>query len=407
MNNKRQRAGVRKKAEKAIRAQQIEKSQQTEQSAQVEESLQAVEHLHDEDLPQAEESQLIYEYQIAVEGWQLDELAQDEESQDEESPQDEDSQDKGAPQEEMPPETDETLQTEKSPETEQSPSVDEPKMEGFEKMPWGSVAALAVLCVASLVTGIVYWYNNYYRPSDYEEGGSTAETGTILPSGNIFGFHDVADSRFFHETDAPSIQNSESSTPELRGVIDPFPEFVELWEIYGNDDIVGILHLAGHEEMILQADSNSFYLTHDINREHSATGQAFLDYSVDLIMGLEHNMVVYIPYGVSIREALREYSSYDFFLRHPHLSFSTLFGDFEWEIFSFYVSPPTLPFLTVNHPDNYTWGEAVMHFTLASMYNTRLDVTEYDQIITIVSPTDIDSEMYYVLQARMLRQITS
>lgn len=286
----------------------------------------------------------------------------------------------------------------------------------LEKMPWGTVIVLAVLCVASLITGVVYWYNNYYLSSDHGGNPSVSEEDTALPSvGNseqnqgliqIPAATDTRDSRESGDALAQDEEPEHEVAPMIPDM-DPLPEFIELWEEYGNEDIVGILYLAEHEEFVLQADDNSFYLTHDINREQSETGSVFLDYGVDLLMGMDYNMVVYIPYDVAIREVLREYINYDFFLMHPTLTLATLYGDFDWEIFSFYIAPDTVSFMTVNYPDDYVWGEAVMHFTLASLYNTRLDVTEFDQIITIVTPTDVGSGIYYVLQARMLRQITS
>jgi len=268
------------------------------------------------------------------------------------------------------------------------------------RVPWGTVALLAVLCVASLTTGFYYWYNNYFVPSQYDSHILVEEPQELLPViGELHIAHGLADDELtedYYVYEAPEIP-----------LMDPLPEFVELWEEYGNDNIVGILYLADHEELVFQTSDNSFYLTHDIYHEYSEVGRAFLDYSVDLIMGSDNNMVIYIPYGVAIRNILIEYINYDFFLAHPTILFSTLYGDFDWEIFSFYIAPASLSFKTVNHADEYSWGEAVLHYTLASLYNTRLDVTEFDQIVTIISPTEPESDMYYVLQARMLRQITS
>jgi hypothetical protein len=89
------------------------------------------------------------------------------------------------------------------------------------------------------------------------------------------------------------------------------------------------------------------------------------------------------------------------------ISLSTLFGEMEWEIFSYYVAPSDFPFAVVDHPDDDIWGEMVEQFTLVSLYNTMLDVNMYDQVLTIVVPTTVNPELFYILQARMLRQITS
>ena len=86
--------------------------------------------------------------------------------------------------------------------------------------------------------------------------------------------------------------------------------------------------------------------------------------------------------------------------------FNTMYAEYEWEIFSFYVAPSDFPFAVVDHPFE-TWGDMVEMFTLASLYNTRLDVTEFDQILTLTTPTSSSAELYYVLQARLLRHITS
>jgi len=269
------------------------------------------------------------------------------------------------------------------------------------KIPWVTVVILAVIVVASLATGIYHWYSSYFQPSDsvppeYIEKNPDNTINAPVPTPGA------------NTADNPASDTADPEIPVMeRPAIDPLPEFLLLWEEYDNEDIVAVLTLAGTEFLVVQSSDNAFYITHDINRNYSSSGWVFLDHQVDLFMGLEHNMVVFDPVGGFMRETIQEYAEYNYYLEHPTISFSTLYGDFEWEIFAFYVAPVDFPFAVVNHPNDETWGEMVEQFTLVSLYNTMLDVTMYDQILTIAVPTNIDPELFYVLQARMLRQITS
>jgi len=269
------------------------------------------------------------------------------------------------------------------------------------KIPWATVVVLGVIVVASLVTGIYHWYSSYFQPSDTIPPAHTGEN----PDNSINTPVSTPDANAADDTP------SDITDPEAPGIqrpaIDPLPEFLVLWEEHGNEDIVAVLTLGETEFLVVQSSDNAFYITHDINRNYSSSGWVFLDYQVDLFMGLEHNMVIFDPIGGFMRETIQEYAEYDHYLEHPTILFSTLYGDFEWEIFAFYVAPVDFPFAVVNHPDDDVWGETVEQFTLVSLYNTMLDVTMYDQILTIAVPTNIDPELFYVLQARMLRQITS
>ena len=273
------------------------------------------------------------------------------------------------------------------------------------KMPWIAAAVLACIVCASFATGIFHWYNTYYNPADALEPGYVDANGGRNP-GNTANEPSNGNANEVIEqgTEEPGQPDQPSGS---RYGIEPLPEFLLLWEEYGNEDIVAVLTLAETEFLIVQSNDNAFYITHDINRNPSLHGWLFLDHEVDIYMGLENNMVLYDPVGAFLRQIIQEYADYDFFLRNPTILLSSLYGDYEWEIFSYSVLPTEFPFRTVNHPDDDEWGEAVAQFLGASLINTRLDVTMEDQVLTIAVPTTVDPELFHILQARMLRQITS
>ena len=271
------------------------------------------------------------------------------------------------------------------------------------KMPWIAAAVLACIVCASFATGIFHWYTTYYRSADVVEPGYVDTDGGRVPNDNANeqGSGNEVIAQGDDEPDQPDLPSGS------RYGIEPLPEFSLLWEEYGNVDIVAVLTLAETEFLIVQGNDNAFYITHDINRNPSPQGWLFLDHEVDIYMGLEHNMVLYDPVGEFLRQVIQEYADYDFFLRNPTILLSSLFGDYNWEIFSYSVLPTESPFRIVNHPDDDVWGEIIAQFSGASLYNTRLDVTMEDQVLTIAVPTTVDPELFHILQARMLRQITS
>jgi len=275
------------------------------------------------------------------------------------------------------------------------------------KMPWVAVAILSFIVCASLVTGVYHWYTTYYR-----QPGETAEPGLVIGGERNPDNNDVNEQGREDEVKNPEQEDADQTgqTGQQEGPrygIEPLPEFVALWEEYGNEDIVAILTMGETEMLVVQSNDNAFYITHDIHRNSSPQGWVFLDHQVDIFTGLEHNMVIYDPVGEFLRQIIQEYADYDFFLRNPVITLSTLFGEIEWEVFSYYVAPSDFPFAIVDHPDDDVWGDIIEQFTLASLYNTRLDVNLYDQVLTIVVPTTVNPELFYILQARMLREVTS
>jgi len=280
---------------------------------------------------------------------------------------------------------------------EERKSQEDTKPQEDTKMPWATVAVLSFIVCASLATGVYHWYNSYAQPSDPVLPAYVADETNIAPANE-------PDTINENQVDEPV----EPEAPEIkRPRIAPPPEFAILWEEHGNEDIVAVLTLGEAEFTVVQGDDNAFYITHGLNRDPSSLGWVFMDSQVDLLRGLDHNMVIYDPVGGIMRDAIQEYAEYDFFLKFPTISFSTIYGDMEWEIFSYYVAPSDFPFDIVNHPNDDDWGDIVDQFTLASLYNTRLNVNMDDQILTIVVPTGIDPELFFILQARMLRLITS
>ncbi|MCL2373254.1 MAG: class B sortase [Defluviitaleaceae bacterium] len=292
-----------------------------------------------------------------------------------------------------------------------------------EKMPWFTAAVLFVLCVLSLGTGIYYWYNTYFRPAGEAQVVEAALPLQGLPvvaladeepslAHEYIAAYEAEYAETYVEYEVTSeelYEESPSPSSEIfRPLLDPRPQFIQLWEYFGNNEIAGHLFIQGTEldVYVMQAMDNNFYRSHDIYGNQNEGGWPFICYTVDILMLNDFNTVIFGADGSVMQQVLRQYYEYDFFLAHPVIDFNSLYRSDEWEIFSFYVAPGNVPFAVVSQPYEY-WGEMADMFTIASLYNTRLDVTEYDQLLTLTTPASGGGGLYYVLQARLLRHITS
>jgi len=263
-------------------------------------------------------------------------------------------------------------------------------------IPKFTVFCLSVLCLLSFGTGFYYWYTTYYLPAEIPD--AIPVMAAITPE-------EIIEEPVYYEEE-PEPEPEEFIIP--RPILDPRPQFVALWQQFNNEEIVGHLYIYGTEldEYVVQAEDNYFYRHHNIQKMPHDGGTVFLDYQVDIFLDWDLNIVIHGSDGSVLQSILREYFEHEFFLNHPVITFNTMYAEYEWEIFSFYVAPKEFPFAVVEQ-DFETWGDMVEVFTLASLYNTRLDVTEYDQILTLTTPSMSDAELHYVLQARLLRHITS
>ena len=198
-------------------------------------------------------------------------------------------------------------------------------------------------------------------------------------------------------------QNPQSPTePEV--IISP--EILALREQFGNDDIVGRLSIIGTsiDYPVVQGVDNEFYLRHDIRGNPSSGGWIFLDYEVD-IAGHDQNIVIYghnMMIGTMFH-SLRHYVDYDFLREHQIISFSTLYADYEWEIFAFFRTHIDFPYTHINFPNVATWGAMLEQFMQHSMHDTGIIVTPDDRILTLSTCTNQDPDERFVLQARLIR----
>ena len=170
---------------------------------------------------------------------------------------------------------------------------------------------------------------------------------------------------------------------------------------YNNNDIIGHLTVEGTyiDHAVAQGIDNNFYLAHDIRRNPSEYGWVFIDAWTELDIE-NNNIVLYgsnIPYGIMFN-CLSKFKDFNFFAQSPVIRFTTYYGEYHFEVFSFYEDASEFNYSSANFQQ---WAIWINHFAAMSIHPTTVNVDANDRIITLVTNSS-NSNSRYVLHARLI-----
>jgi len=185
------------------------------------------------------------------------------------------------------------------------------------------------------------------------------------------------------------------------------PEFAALLE--ENEDVVGWITIDDTkiDYPILQSADNIEYLTEDFNNEESIGGSIFMDYRNN-IESLSHNTIVYghrMKDGTMFQH-LTKYLDEDFFEDHQTFDVETLNGSYEAEIFAVYNTTTDFYYIQTDFADDAEFDSLVSEAKDKSMYQTDVDVSTDDRIITL-STCDYEldeNDGRLVVQAKLIEK---
>lgn len=186
-----------------------------------------------------------------------------------------------------------------------------------------------------------------------------------------------------------------------------------------NPNTVGYLTMSGVDvyEPILQAEDNSYYLTHAFDGTENKAGAVFLDYRAEISADRQSDMLVL--YGHNQRDGtmfgnLKHYKrDVDFYKRNPFITFETEYGSQKYVIFGFFVTN-TL----AKHDSN---GEVFHYHDFPELYSEEvyswymgqvakrneiispIDVTYGDKFLVLSTCSNEYSGSRFVVMARKLR----
>lgn len=184
------------------------------------------------------------------------------------------------------------------------------------------------------------------------------------------------------------------------------PEFEVLRKTYDNDDIIGYLKIENTsvDYPVLQYTDNDYYLNRGIDKNLNMAGSLYLDYENNVAKEDKNSII----YGHNMRQdimfhSLRYFTNEDYYKERKNITFNTIYDNYKWEVFAFYsVDVRDFYYLDVNFKSDEDFLALVNKMKSLSLYDTGIEVTAEDRILTLSTCTNITETSRYVLNAKLV-----
>jgi len=197
-------------------------------------------------------------------------------------------------------------------------------------------------------------------------------------------------------------QPGPDATPLLRFPRDGFAAALQQ-----NPDIVGRIALKSCDiaYLVTQTADNSTYLSLGYDRQASRGGAIFMDYRCDTEAHPLHGH--YILYGHNMKNGtmfhnLMKFKDEAFFYGNRVFRFDTLYEDYEWEIFSAYVTGTDFYYIQTSFADDAEWLAFLNTIHGKSMFETDVQLTADDVVLTLSTCTYEFDDARFVIHARLI-----
>lgn len=174
-----------------------------------------------------------------------------------------------------------------------------------------------------------------------------------------------------------------------------------------NEDAVGWIQISNTkvDYPVAKSVNNDYYLHRDLNRKKSYAGTLFMDYRNkgdpldrhSIIYG--HNMKDGTMFGT-----LRLFKKKAFFDANRFFTYSTLYEDIQWEIFSAYIAPAKLDLIQTNFVNDDEFMRFITAEQSKSTFPTDVVLKPTDRILTLITCTYEIPDARYVIRARMIEK---
>ncbi|ADU25889.1 class B sortase [Ethanoligenens harbinense] len=173
-----------------------------------------------------------------------------------------------------------------------------------------------------------------------------------------------------------------------------------------NSDVVGWLTVPGTslDMPIVHTTDNSYYLTHNLDKQTYKKGWPFLDYRNDA-ENLDRNSIIYghnMGDGTLFGE-LKQFENLDFLNQHPVLYFGTADADRYWKIFAVYITDVNFYYINTSFPTDNDFTSLVSQMRAQSLFNTNVSVSSTDKILTLSTCTYEFENARFVIEARLVQ----
>jgi sortase B len=175
-----------------------------------------------------------------------------------------------------------------------------------------------------------------------------------------------------------------------------------------NPDVIGRITIDELDiaYLVLQTINNEYYLNHGYDRQRSKSGAIYLDYrcNIDRVPLKGH----YILYGHNMKNGtmfhnLKKYAEEEFFSSNRMLRFDTLYEDYEWEVFSAYVTSTDFYYIETAFGSDEDWLEFINELKGKSLYQTDVTLSADDVVLTLSTCSYEFDGARFVVHARLIK----
>lgn len=186
---------------------------------------------------------------------------------------------------------------------------------------------------------------------------------------------------------------------------------IELSEINKNyKDAVAWLKIPGTsiDSPIFRSEDNERYLRNDRDNKKTRWGENFLDYTCN-IKSIGNDMQHIIVYGHNTEVDTRftpllNYKNADFYDKHKIIEFATLEKTYKFQIFSTYKTTTDFYYITTDFRDKTEYSDFINILNDKREYNTNVEVSENDTILTLSTCDYSVKNGRYVVHAKLMEE---
>lgn len=247
------------------------------------------------------------------------------------------------------------------------------------------IISVIVLIIVLLSCGGYYYLNNIDNDNNNEfEGNTSIGIDTLIGDTN------------------QEVVNAKDAGRDLQ------KEAIELNKRYSN--VIGWLRVPGTsiDKAVFQSGDNTRYLRSDRDNTYTQWGEFFLDYRCDTKKINEDN-THYIIYGHNTNKddnftPLLNYKNKDFLEKHKTIEFSTLEGNYKWEIFSVFVTDINYFYIDTNFADANEFMQFIYELEEKSMHETGTTILGDETILTLSTCDYSRADGRFVICAKLIEE---
>ncbi len=183
-----------------------------------------------------------------------------------------------------------------------------------------------------------------------------------------------------------------------------------------NSDVMGWITINGTniDNPVYLTNNNDFYISHNMLKEKSNHGALFFDCNNEITQyASSQNLTIY---GHNMKDgsmfaSLLNYRKLDFYKENPTFSLTTLYGKNEYRVFAVMVMNASAAddngyiynFITSDFPDQTAFIKWADEAKERSIINTSVEISENDEILTLVTCSEDFKNSRFVVMARKTR----